>query len=256
MAGWRWLFALEGSVTGLIGIVSWFYLPPSPTQTPGWFTVHEEKIMVNRVLRDDSSKGDMHNRQALSLVMIKDCLLDWHMAPIYLVALSFGMPTNPMTAYLTLQLQAIGFGTFQTSLLTIPAYLLSIGQLLFWSWASEEIDQRFLVGLTSQIWALPLILFLECMPSSTGPWIKYTVVTLLVGDQYVHAILAAVTSRNAGTVRTRTVASALFNMLCQVSAIISQNVCHSISECIGVLLITTRFIEMMINLSTEGAIKY
>lgn len=55
--------------TGLIGIASWFYLPPSPTQTAsklrgkdGWFTEHEEKIMVNRVLRDDPSKGDMHNR--------------------------------------------------------------------------------------------------------------------------------------------------------------------------------------------------
>lgn len=58
-----------GSKTGLIGIASWFYLPPSPTQTAsklrgkdGWFSEHEEKIMVNRVLRDDPSKGDMHNR--------------------------------------------------------------------------------------------------------------------------------------------------------------------------------------------------
>lgn len=40
LAGWRWLFALEGTLTGIIGIISWFYLPPSPTQTPGWFTVH------------------------------------------------------------------------------------------------------------------------------------------------------------------------------------------------------------------------
>jgi hypothetical protein len=47
----RWLFALEGMLTGLIGIVSYFYLPPSPTQTAsrfrgedGWFNEHEEKI--------------------------------------------------------------------------------------------------------------------------------------------------------------------------------------------------------------------
>jgi len=50
MADLRWLFALEGSLTGIIAVLSWFYLPPSPTQTPGWFTVQEEKIMVNRVL--------------------------------------------------------------------------------------------------------------------------------------------------------------------------------------------------------------
>jgi len=70
---------LEGSLTGLIGVLSWFYLPPSPTQTPAWFSVHEEKIMVNRILRDDPSKGGMHNRQALSWGMIKDCLSDCKM---------------------------------------------------------------------------------------------------------------------------------------------------------------------------------
>ena len=76
LEGWRWLFALEGSLTALIGVLSWFYLPPSPTQTPSWFTIHEEKIMVNRILRDDPSKGDMHNRQALSWKMVIDCLSD------------------------------------------------------------------------------------------------------------------------------------------------------------------------------------
>jgi hypothetical protein len=146
------------------------------------------------------------------------------MLPIYLIALSFGMPTNPMSVYLTLQLRDIGFDTFQTNLLTIPAYLLFIGQLLFWTWISERWNQRFLVGLSSQIWALPLLLFLEYMPADTGPWIKYIVTALLVGHPYVHAILVAITSRNAGTVRTRTVASALYNMFCQASSIISQNV--------------------------------
>jgi hypothetical protein len=81
MAGWRWLFALEGMLTGLIGIFSYFYLPPSPTQTAsafrgkdGWFTEREEKIMVNRILRDDPGKGTMHNRQALDFRMF--CVLD------------------------------------------------------------------------------------------------------------------------------------------------------------------------------------
>lgn len=66
LAGWQWLFAIEGTLTGVIGIITYFYLPPSPTQTPsrfrgkkGWFNEREEKIMVNRVLRDDPSKGTL-----------------------------------------------------------------------------------------------------------------------------------------------------------------------------------------------------
>jgi MFS family permease len=44
LEGWRWLFALEGTITFLIGFWAFFYLPASPTQTAGrfrgkgWFT--------------------------------------------------------------------------------------------------------------------------------------------------------------------------------------------------------------------------
>ncbi|KAJ4353123.1 hypothetical protein N0V95_003657 [Ascochyta clinopodiicola] len=236
MEGWRWLFALEGMLTGLIGICAWFYLPPSPTQSAttskinpfrgekGWFDEREEKIMVNRVLRDDPSKGDMHNRQGLSLPMLWECLKDYHMWPIYLIGLSWTIPFNPVTSYLTLQLRSLGFGTFETNLLTIPAYVIFIIQLLFWTWVSEKVNDRFLVGLVSQIWALPLLIALEVISPHTSPWARWVLAILLVGHPYVHAILVAITSRNAGTVRTRTVASALYNMTVQAGSIISQNI--------------------------------
>lgn len=105
LAGWRWLFALEGTLTGLIGIISYWYLPPSPTQTAskfrgekGWFNEREEKIMVNRILRDDPSKGDMHNRQAISFSMFKDCITDYHMWPMYLLGFTWMLPSIPMQA--------------------------------------------------------------------------------------------------------------------------------------------------------------
>ena len=78
------LFALEGTLTGLIGIATYFFMPPSPTQTAswargkdGWFNEREEKIMVNRILRDDPSKGDMHNRQAVMFKGLWHALQDW-----------------------------------------------------------------------------------------------------------------------------------------------------------------------------------
>lgn len=222
LAGWQWLFALEGLLTGLIGIVSYFYLPPSPTQTKsrfrgaqGWFSEREEKIMVNRVLRDDPSKGDMHNRQGLSFPMFWQALKDYHMWPIYLLGLSWLLPSVPINAYITLTLKDAGFGTFETNLLTIPAYVIFILGLLFWTWVSEKVNDRFLVGTVSQIWVLPLLIALECLPGERSPWVSWTLAILLYAQPYVHAILVAVTSRNAGSVRTRTTATALYNMVSQ-----------------------------------------
>ena len=133
--GWSWLFALEGIVTGLIGIASYFYLPPSPYQTAskargaGWFSQREEKIMANRILRDDPGKGDMHNRQALSWGAFKASIKDYHMWPIYLLGLSWNIPSSPTQGYIVLILRGVGFGVFETNLLTVPASVLFIAGL-------------------------------------------------------------------------------------------------------------------------------
>ena len=51
-------------------------------------SIREEKIIVNRVLRDDPSKSDMHNRQGLSIKMIWKVLVDWQMWPLYILGLT------------------------------------------------------------------------------------------------------------------------------------------------------------------------
>lgn len=124
--GWRWLFLIEGLLTLTIGLYSWFAMAASPTQTKrwwnkkGWFTEREETIMVNRILRDDPSKGDMHNRQAVNLKQLWRSVKDYDLWPVYLIGLSMFMPAGPPDSYLTLTLRTLGFSTFDSNLLSIP----------------------------------------------------------------------------------------------------------------------------------------
>lgn len=238
LAGWRWLYALEGSFTALIGIATIFLLPPSPTQTRstswkgflrgknGWFTEREETIMVTRVLRDDPGKATMHNRQGLDWPALKASFLDYDMWPIYLIGFTWTIPATPPSAYLTLNLKALGFTTFQTNLLVIPSAVLFMIQLLTWTWISEKINQRLLIGVIAQLWMLPLLITLEVLPKTFAHanWVRWAVASLLVGYPYVHAILVALTSRNSGTVRTRTVASSMYNIAVQASSIFSSQI--------------------------------
>jgi branched-subunit amino acid transport protein len=135
-ASWRWLFLIEGVLTGIIGLISWAYLPPGPTQTAswfrgrkGWFTEREEIILVTRVVRDDPSKGDMHNRQAITLRKMWRCLTDYDMWILYIIGLTWAIPFTPPTAYLTLILRSLGFSTLNTNLLTIPSLVLMMLQV-------------------------------------------------------------------------------------------------------------------------------
>ncbi|EAW21750.1 putative transporter [Aspergillus fischeri NRRL 181] len=229
--GWRYLFAFEGLITGIIGIIAAFWMPASPTQTKGgfrgkngWFNEHEEKILVNRVLRDDPSKGGMHNRQAVTPKMLWQALGDYDMWIIYLLGLTWLIPNTPATSYITLQLKSLGFKTFETNLLTIPAYAIFIVNLLFWTWISERFNVRFLLGVVAEVWCLVLLIALEVLPAEASPWARWVILILLLGAPYIHAIIVAMTSRNAGTVRTRTVSSALYNMMVQTSNIIANNI--------------------------------
>lgn len=101
-------------------------MAPSATQTKapwrpkGWFTEREEKILVNRILRDDPSKGDMHNRQAVNWKLMWKALKDYDLWPLYILGLTFSIPPAPPKAYLTLSLKGLGFDTFETNLLSIP----------------------------------------------------------------------------------------------------------------------------------------
>lgn len=236
--GWRYLFAIEGALTASIGIFTWFYLPASPTQTAregfkgalrpkdGWFTEREEVIMVTRILRDDPGKATMHNRQGLSFKLFWEAITDYDLWPIYLLGLTWSIPMTPPTAYITLTCKALGFDTFQTNLLTIPAYVLFIVQLLFWTSIAEKANQRLFLGLLAQFWVFPCLIALEVLPKHfpNANWSKWVITTLIIGHPYVHAVIVAMTSRNAGSVRTRTVGSSLYNMSVQASNIFSSQI--------------------------------
>ena len=125
---------------------------------------------------------------------------------------------------MTLTLRQLGFDVFETNLLTIPASALFIIQLIFWTWVSEKINNRLLIVLVTQLWLMPLLIALDLIPLSATRWANYAVSALLIGYPYCHAILVAITSRNAGSVRTRTVGSALYNMFVQAGTVVASTV--------------------------------
>ena len=87
LAGWRWLFLIEGLITLVVGIAAVFLMPASAVETKrwwrpdGWFSDREVSIVVNRVLRDDPSKGDMHNRMAITPLRLWRAVMDYDLWP-------------------------------------------------------------------------------------------------------------------------------------------------------------------------------
>jgi sugar phosphate permease len=229
--GWRWLFLIEGIVTVIIGVFSWGLMPPGPCQTrnwfrgrDGWFTDHEESIMVNRLLRDDPSKGDMNNRQGVGLQLLLKAASDWEQWPLYLIGLTTYIPPAPPNTYLSYILRNLGFSVFQANLLAIPSQLLFAINLLLISWLSERVKERAIVASISNIWIFPWLVALIALPDDSSPWVRYALLTGLLSYPYCHAILVGWNAKNSNAVRTRAVSAALYNMFVQTGNIVASNV--------------------------------
>ncbi|KAG7099992.1 hypothetical protein E1B28_001783 [Marasmius oreades] len=231
LSGWRWLFLIEGCVTVCVGILSWVLMPPSPCQTAGrfrgkdgWFTEHEEKILVNRILRDDPSKGDMHNRQGVNLDRLWKTIKDYDMWPLYLLGLTVYIPPAPPQNYLSYILRQLGFNTFNANLLAIPSQFMFGVNLLILSKVSEYFNERAAISSISNIWIFPWLVALVSLGEKASTWLRYALLTGILSYPYCHAILAAWNSRNSNAVRTRAVSAAFYNMFVQAGNIISSNV--------------------------------
>ncbi|KAI1760537.1 MFS general substrate transporter [Hypoxylon sp. FL1150] len=231
-SGWRWLFLLEAILTLIVGLFSFVLMPAGPCQTAswfrgknGWFSPREETIIVNRVIREDPSKSDMHNRQPITPKLLWKCLKDFDLWPLYILGLTFQIPAVPEQQYLTLSLRQMEFDTLTSNLLSIPYTVIHIITMLFVVYAAETFRELTWVALAGQFWILPFLIYLNVADtSSASRWVIWTVTTLLLGYPNAHPVQVAWNSRNSNTVRARTVSAACYNMFCQAGGIIASNI--------------------------------
>ncbi|KAL1614754.1 hypothetical protein SLS54_009511 [Diplodia seriata] len=231
-SGWRWLFLIEGILTLAIGLIAYVLMPPGPTQTAnwargkkGWFNAREETIIVNRVIREDPSKSDMHNREALTPKMLWQSLKDFDIWPLYILGLTFQIPMSTPTSYLTLTLRTIGFSTFTTNLLVIPSQVVSILTMLGLTYLAEVWHNLAFTALIGQIWVLPFVTVLYVLDiNQLNHWTAWAIMTIFLSYPSAHPIQVAWNSRISNTVRSRTVSAAVYNMFVQASGIIASNI--------------------------------
>ncbi|KAI0891232.1 MFS general substrate transporter [Annulohypoxylon nitens] len=234
-SGWRWLFLIEGLITGTIGLLSFIMMPPGPTETAswsrgknGWFTEREEIIMVNRIIRDDPSKGTMHNRQSITPKLLWKSLTDIDLWPLYAIGLTFNIPTFSPQQYLSLSLRGLGFDTFQTNLLSIPYLVLKIINMIALATLAEYTGQLAACASIFQFWCLPFLIYLRVVDTTkASKWLTWGIISLLIAAPLGHPVQVGWISRNSNTVRSRAVGAALYNMFLQAGVIISSNIYRS-----------------------------
>ncbi|KAJ5167053.1 uncharacterized protein N7482_005834 [Penicillium canariense] len=228
--GWFWLFLIEGLITLMIGITGMFYLPNSPTQTKSvlfrrsWYTERQEVIMVNRILRDDPSKGLTNIKERATLQDVLNAWSDKSMWGLYLIGLVAYIPQSPIQAYLSLTLKRLGFSTFDSNMLSIPSAALQIILMLALSKSSEFFKERTFHCLVGEFWSLPLLVTLLSLPNHGYNWPRFAISTMVSGYPYFHPIVSAWISENTFDVKKRAITAATYNVVVQIGSVISSQI--------------------------------
>lgn len=136
LAGWRWLFILEGIPAIVLGVITIFYLTDWPAQA-GWLPQDERDWLVNELQAELQAKKKIRN------YTITEAFCDLRILRLifaYFLALTGALGTIYWIPTFVKRLS--GFSNpMVTSLLVIPA-LMGIAGMLFNGWHSDKTAER------------------------------------------------------------------------------------------------------------------
>ncbi len=136
LAGWRWLFILEGIPAVLVGIVTWFYMTDRPAQA-GWLPTDERDWLLHEI------QAELQAKKKIRTYTITEAFCDPRILRLifaYFLALTGSLGIIYWIPTFVKRLSGFSNQTV-TSLLLIPA-LMGIAGMLINGWHSDKTAER------------------------------------------------------------------------------------------------------------------
>lgn len=146
---------------------------------------------------------------------------------LYFVGLVAYIPATPISAYLTLTLKRLGYSTFDSNVLTIPAAVLQIITMLVLAWSSDRFKERSFHAFFGEFWIMPLLIAAIALPNGGREWGRFSLVTLISGYPYFHPIISSWISENSFDVKKRAITAATYNVIVQVGSLVGSQIYRS-----------------------------
>ncbi|KAF2136636.1 uncharacterized protein K452DRAFT_258800 [Aplosporella prunicola CBS 121167] len=153
LAGWQWLFIIEGLFTICTGFLYIAFFPkdrdhPIPFLKLQYFTERERHIAVQRVLTDDPSKAP-GSHKSITMRELKWALSDWTLYPHCLLTICALAPTSSFTSYGPKLVISFGYPRLASNaIFSIGHWIMLFTSPAFGYWA-DKIQKRGITVTTA-----------------------------------------------------------------------------------------------------------
>jgi sugar phosphate permease len=167
LAGWRWLFILEGIPAVVLGFVTLFYLTDWPHQA-GWLRPEEREFITAELEYERAGRRAAHSQNVWRAVMQK---------PIILLSIALFCTVSSVYGFNlwlpTVLKRLSGFSNARVSVISALPYCVGLGAMLITGWSSDRTKERrwhtagcltlIAIGLSLSVVqkgvALPMVMF-------------------------------------------------------------------------------------------------
>ncbi|RXW14895.1 hypothetical protein EST38_g10960 [Candolleomyces aberdarensis] len=167
IAGWRWIFIVEGALTIALGLTAWFFIPDFPDQNR-FLTQEQTELVLSRVEKD---RGDSVP-DSFTVAKVVRHLSDWKIWVFGLMYFCTTVPAYAISFFVTNILLGMGWSMSAALLLSAPPYIFAAISIMIFAWLSDRYQQR---ALTIAIQACATIVGCVLTGFCTAPTWKYIV---------------------------------------------------------------------------------
>lgn len=179
IAGWRWLFVIEGGATVGIALVAVFFMPDYPNTTR-WLSREEQAYAEWRLAQDVVGARD--DREATgALAALRMAFADYRLY-LFMLMHHANLLSQSFTYFFPTIVKSLGYGDTETLLLTVPVWFATLLAALGVSYHSSRSQERsihiacsMLVGAVGNVVAItttgvgPRFLAMFLMPMGVLP---------------------------------------------------------------------------------------
>ncbi|KAK5215775.1 hypothetical protein LTR96_011114 [Exophiala xenobiotica] len=203
LSSWKYMYIFAGCLTILWGVALYFILPPDPIRAKG-FTDRERYVAVARLRTNNSGVRNTH----FKMEQVREALLDPKFWLMFFYALLSMIANGPISTFLPIIIDSLGFSTLNSLLLFIPVGVYAGTMMVLMGWLARKIPgwRIWLAVICQTITAFASLLLWNLPMHPVGGMLFACYILPSIGAAY--AVIMGLQVANTAGYTKRSVASA------------------------------------------------